>query len=254
MGMSEHDIAKAEVVASVYSVLFSNDAVSCVSFDFYQYIRKQSIYKFGLKHEVLRLEKERLAYEDRLNDIVKDANVFLADVSDVMQEIVSKDILKLEITTSNYLKKHGVVKSDIIAKAEVMRMIAGFSCINVSRQCDFLKSLKIKLGKEGYFQPKQLYAGLMLGNMFKFCDNITDILNKDERVNVDLNDSTDIKNGFNIIQKKLSDVNTIAFAINTAQNIEDGVVNSVEEQINKEKESDFDSKIMDLKQHFNCRV
>jgi hypothetical protein len=251
--MDEHEVASAEITASIYSVLFANDAVSCVAFDFYQYMKKQRVFRFALKKEITKLEKERIGYDNRLSEIIKDANAFLSDVEDVMQDIITKDILKLELSISNYLKKFNVTDSDILAKAEVVRMIAGFSCANIKNQCEYLSSIKIQTDDGNIFRPQKLFGGMNLDDMFRTCENITGMLNRNVTQDIDLNKCNDIVNGFHAVCNKLSDINTISLAINTAENIADGIVKNVDEQKALDKEQEFDKKIDNLKEHFNCK-
>ena len=247
------DIQGAEITASIYSVLFANDAVSCVYFDLYQELKKSKIYKYDVKRLSNMIEAERISYENRLSEIVMASSTFLADVNDAMQEIISTDVLKMEISISNYLKKHKVENSDIIAKIEMNRMLAGFSCINISNQAKYLKSLNIKLEDGTEFDPFKMYSSLLLKRMFSLLEELCHTLYAKVANNVNLNESTEIKNGFRIIVKKLSDVNTIAFAIKTAQNVEQGVVSGVEEQKVVDKENEESDYIKKLKEHFNCK-
>ena len=48
-------------------------------------------------------------------------------------------------------------------------------------------------------------------------------------------------------------MNTISFAIKTAQNVEQGVVSGVEEQKVVDKENEESDYIKKLKEHFNCK-
>ena len=200
-------------VATFYSVFFINDIVGSIVVDFCALARKdKDIYRLTEKREIEQLEQSRLLYEKRIDNVAKFYGYYLYDMLDYASDVVKLDVLRYRNAIQMQFTKNKLPKYELLALLETARSLAWYA----NQLCDS----RIKHIKE----VEKAYYQLELCRITSIENKLTALANKLYKrycpagVKIELYKDTNAANGVQIIANKLESGETIAAAIQFADN------------------------------------
>ena len=212
-------------IATFYSVFFINDIVGSLVVDFVAAARKcADIYRMTEKHEIEMLEGSRTLYEQRIDKVARNYGYYLYDMMDYVSDLLKNDIFLYRNAVQMQFMKHKLPKYELLALLETARSLAWYA----NRLCDA--------------RIKSISQYEYLAFEFERC-RITDIGNRltaladklykryvPKNVTIKLYEDANAANGVQIIANKIERGDTIAAAIQFADERKESDVTRVEDE------------------------
>ena len=207
------DVAGNITLTAVYNILFTNDIVCGLVVDFISLLKKSPYYRFNVKQQAKRIEREMQTYEKRISEIAGKRIFFMADANEVISEEIQPDLFKMEYSIKSEFDKHKLKDSGLLAKMELTRCMCELSCLSLDKRIEEVSP---------YNKDMKRLTYLRLTALFSLLDGLSDILYQSKEY-IDLNESSNCKMAMRIIQRKLTDCNIISRAISTSDKLNPAV-------------------------------
>ena len=131
--IAEHE---AVVMAVTYNVLFTNDLVCSLIIDLRARLQKSPLFRHQIKNLMNRAHQARRDYEVRMNQVVGNAQDFLAGANDVFTEAVQHDIDMFYYAIKEVYDKHAVPNSELMARVELTRAMCELACLQLDKRIE----------------------------------------------------------------------------------------------------------------------
>lgn len=196
-------------LAAVCNILFTNDVVCGLVVDFIGKLKESAHYRFNVKKQAGRIEREMRKYEKLVAEIAGKKIFFIADANEVIAEELQPDLLKMEYSIKSEFDRHKLKDSSLLAKMELTRCMAELSCLSLDKRIEEVAP---------YYKNVVKLTYLRLTTLFKLIDRLSDALYQGKEY-IDLNQSPNCRLAMQIIQRKLTDCNIISRAIREADEL-----------------------------------
>ena len=192
---------RTALAATLYNIIFTNEVCTDSVFEACAELRKSEWCRGKVKFRLKQVEGELKSYNRLLERSTRKLD-FIADINDEFMDLVADDLLRLKMTTLNYMRRCGVPAAELMAKVEV----ADIFCQGALHNIDFCMSRQSNIQRS--VSSMSFLRLTDLCRAYKCLSNEVLKLAKGD-YHCDLNESNEIFNGFVIITKKLADPDVI---------------------------------------------
>lgn len=196
------------VVLCTYNILFTNDICCWQVIECLQQMKRTPYYKHTFKKFLNDVEKARRAYERMINRVIgADKGDFFTECNDKYMEEVNKHVETLYWQFKQVLDNipGGVEYSSELARFELARTMCEYACLQFDERIAELR--KKDTGFNGF-----TLEYLRLTNVSRLMNAASECLKIGKTVNMNTEKCTA---AFDVLIRKLSDVENIANAIKT---------------------------------------
>ena len=192
---------RTRLAATLYNIIFTNDTCCGEVFEAITALRKSPWYSGKVKFWAKKVVGYLKEY-DRVLEKATKAIDYVADINEEFSDLIKSDMVRLRMTTLNYMNKCGVPNARLVCQVEM----ANIFCMGALHNMDFIINRQSDIHREVV-----KFKFLRLGDLVQAYRHLAKEVEKlcDGDYICDLNANEDIYNGFVVVTKKLSDPETI---------------------------------------------
>lgn len=195
-------------VTCTYNILFTNDMACSRIVDLLSLLRKTEGISFQAEQAAFRLEIQMKEYEKYMNGVYSSRAAFMADINQVIEDAISKEVEKLKDAIKNKFISSGCSHPVLMTAAEMAYLFIDFAVKGFDK--------RIKEMDERNVPDSGDLLYLRLTKFIKPAEELTQRLFDGKPVDLS-NKKT--RKAIRTIIKKLTDAHLIAKAINEADEL-----------------------------------